>query len=148
GQETGDPAVAVPEGVDAQEVEDEGGDGDEGRGLTLIDRVTVGETELLDGGGRLGHGDRAEADERRRSLPQLDDLVVDLLPLAGVAAPFLDDPVQSLEKIGGDGKVRGAGMDEVESPAVAADLLFGAVARLGLAEDQGHEAVGSHRDPF
>src|SRR6185369_13908629 len=89
GQDPGDAAVAVAEGVDAEEVENEGGGRDEGRRHALVDHVPIGKAKLVDGGRRVGHRDRTETDERWSSRPQLDDLVRDSLPLSGVAAAFL-----------------------------------------------------------
>lgn len=78
--------------MDAEEVEHQCANGDKGRHALLGEDVTVRQAQLLDGW-RFGHGDRPEADDGRRVRPVLNDLVLDLLPLASVGRPALGSPM-------------------------------------------------------
>ncbi len=148
GEEPGDPPVAVAERVDAEEIEDQGGDGHQRRRQALVERVAVDQAELLDGSRRLRHLHRTEADEWRSPFAELDDLVVDLLPLPRVPTPLLNRRVEPLEELGSDRQRLRLGVDTLQSPAVALDLLFRAVARAGVLQHERAQPVRRHGDPL
>lgn len=85
-EETGDTAVAVSKRVDAEKIEHERADGDERQDMVLVDGVAIDKAEFLHGGGRGFGGHTFEPDDGRRARSKLDDFVVHLLELAGIAA--------------------------------------------------------------
>src|SRR3990172_1210286 len=141
-------AIAVAKRVDTEEVEYERGDGDERGNPFLAEHVAVGETELIDGSGRVSDGNRAESDDRRCPLTKLNDLVFDPLPLSGIACPVLGDAVEPLEHIWRQGKLVRTGMDEVQSLTVPVDFLFWPVLGPCPTDNKRAEPRGSHCDPL
>ena len=100
--------------MDGQEIEDEGGAGDSGLDKLLIDGVSIAQAQFLDGGGPGLGGKRTEAQQQRAGA-EFHDLIIDGLPLPGVAAAFLNGLVQAPEEFGRDGEFGGVGMDQVEA---------------------------------
>ena len=137
-----DAAVAVTEGMNAEEVEHQAGHGQHRRHTLLIECMAIGQAQFIDRRWCLGGRNRAEPDNRRRARPELHNLIVEPLPLAGIAAALLDYAVQPLEKVGRDGEIAGARVDQVEGPAIPEDLFLRAVAGPRVANDEGSEPRG------
>ena len=143
-----DATVAVAERMDAKKIQNERADGHERRDVVLIDGVAIDEAEFIHGGGRGFGGNAFEADDGRRAGTQFDDFVVHLLELAGIAAAFLAEPVQTAQQVRGDGQCLRFGVDEIQRAAIARDFLLGTVFRTGVAEDERAQTVGSDGDAF
>ena len=135
--------------MDAEEVKDEGGDGQEGRQLAIFDGGVIALGKRVHGlGDELG-GDGGEADAALAVGSDFDDVVVAGFPLAGITGgATLGDGVQALDEGGGDDGGLLAQEDGGEGGAVAGELFFGAIARPGLADDEGAETVGVDGDAF
>jgi hypothetical protein len=78
-------AIAIPKRVNAKKVEDKTGDRQKGRNLLLVQAVPVGETEFFDGGGYESRFKRLKADFPMAVRENLDDLILRLLPFAGIS---------------------------------------------------------------
>ena len=72
-------------------------DGHERGDVVLINGVAIDEAEFIHGSGRGFGGNAFEADDRRSAGPELDDFVVHLLELPGIAASFLAKPVEAAQ---------------------------------------------------
>ena len=86
GEQPGHATVAVPERVNAKEIQDEGGDGDERRDILLVEGMLVMLAEFFYSRWGLRGLHAAESDHRGLSGQELHDVVIDSFELAGVAA--------------------------------------------------------------
>jgi hypothetical protein len=94
------PAIAVTEGVDTKEVENERGHDQERRNTFFIAGDTIRAAQRFDGRGRLPGGDWHETNGALPVRQDLDDFVVALLPLAGVSGrSALGKSVEATEDI-------------------------------------------------
>ena len=86
GEQPGHAAVAVPERVNAKEIQDEGGDGDERRDILLVESILIMLAEFSYGRRSLRSLHAVEPDHRGLSRQKLHDVVINPFELAGVAA--------------------------------------------------------------
>lgn len=141
-EQAGDPAVSVAEQVDAQEVEVEGGDGEErGQALLLQGVVPMGD-QLPHRCGRAFGRHGPEPDAGTAVGVGLDDVDVPLFVLSRVTDPASREAMQVENGLFRDVEPPGGFVDELERVAVAAHLLFVAVAQARLAEDDGADPGG------
>lgn len=148
GQEAGHAPIAVAERMDAKEIENERADGHERRDVVLINGMAIDESEFVHGGGRAFGGNAFETDDRRGTGTEFDDFVVHLLELAGVAAAFLAELMQTTHQIGSDLQVFRFRVDEGQRAAVAGDFRFRTVFGAVMAEDKRAQTVGGDGDAF
>jgi hypothetical protein len=135
--------------VNAQEIENKCGYGQQRRQAHIVAGLLVVAAKLLNGPGR-GPGGRGL--KANRPLPvgkNLDDLVVSLLPLACIAGkPALRQGVKMQNHFGLDGQGESAGEYPVEGLAIARQLFFGAVTGFGLAQHHRRQSVWRNRYAF
>src|SRR6266568_3488539 len=92
-QQPRDTAVTITEGMDAEEIEHEAGNGQQRGDMFLVKRVAVSKTQLLKRPWGLRYRDRMEAHRRRPARAKLHDLIINALPLASIASSLLDGAV-------------------------------------------------------
>ena len=83
------------------------------RDAILVDSVAIDEAEFIHGGGRGFGRYTFETDDGCSAWSQFDDFVVHFLELAGIAAAFLTQPMQTAQEVWSNGHVLGFGVDEV-----------------------------------
>src|SRR5262245_22184868 len=71
--------------------------------MLLIECMAIGQTQCISRPRCLRGPNRAEANDRRRTGPELHDLIVEPLPLVGIAATLLDHAMQPLANVGRGG---------------------------------------------
>jgi hypothetical protein len=141
--------MAVPEGVDAREVQDQRGDSKQRGDETLVDHVTVPEEKFFHGIRHKRRSQWPEPDLPAAVRLELDDIVGSRLPDPCVAArAALRKLVQT--KTCGRGKpdLLVFRMNPVQCTAIADDLLLGAVPRRRISEHERPQAISRNRHPL
>ena len=138
-EQAGDAPVAVAERMDAEEIQHERADGHERRDVVLVDGVAIDEAEFIHGGGRGFGGNAFEPDDGRGAWPQFDDFVVHFLELAGIAAAFLTEPMQTAQQVWGDVQCLRFGVDEIQRACDSRRCP----ARTGLWDGRGRGRAGA-----
>src|SRR5437870_2808308 len=147
-QQPRDTAVAITEGMDAEEIEHEAGNGQQRGDMFLVKRVAVSKTQLLNRPWRLRCRDRTEAHKWRPSRAKLHNLVIDALPLASIASPLLNGAVQPLEEVRRDGKITSTRVNQVEGPPIPLDLFLRTIVGCGVAKHERPESCWFDDDPL
>lgn len=139
-QQAGDAAVAVAEGMDAEEVEVEGGQQDKRRDDAFADEIGPEAGQRAGTRGRLGRRNAAETDALVAIGQTLDDVDRLVLVLPGIPDLAAAKLVQVEDGLLRDRKLCAALVDQVQGVAVARDLLLVPVLEGGTPENDGSDA--------
>jgi len=134
--------------VDAEKIEHGERRDDQGLEVVLVDGEVVGAHELFHGalGFFRAHGFETDVFDGAIFV-DLEDPVVDALPLPALVGLVAEHArVELLDGMNGERHVLGGLVDHLEAVAVPGDLLLGAVAGLGVFEDERAYAVGTRGD--
>ena len=130
GQEPGHAAIAIPEGMNAEEIQDVRGDEQRLLDVAFLPKDLEPLVESFHRlGGRVRQGG-GEANRFRAVRVQLRDFVIHALPLAASIGRELEKIAMKLQDhTGGERDVRSGTMNGVQNVAVAGDFLFRTVPR-------------------
>ena len=124
-KESGHAAVAVPEWMNAEEIQDERGDGDERRDIFLVEGVPVMPAEFFYSPPASPWPSRSETGTTGACPGRIFyDVVIDSFELASVAAGGLAKGMQALQGVRHNGKIGVMGVNLVQGAAIVLHLLL------------------------